>query len=182
MLVNRRIFGVNLNSRRNRRWLVVLIYAVLAVPFIDISLNHGGFWESDLESCFLIFPALLINILIFGKLFWGKRYGGLLKPFTPDPARPNDERELAARDSAHYRAYRALLLFILLMVILSIGLSVDIREGLSPMELLFFIRMFLYGLFAITVTLPQAILLWREPDIESEPERQNTLSISRELR
>lgn len=105
-----------------------------------------------------------------------------MKPFTPDPGRPNDERELAARDSAHYRAYRTLLFFILLMVILSIGLPVDIREGLSPMELLFLSRMSLYGLFTITVTLPQAILLWREPDIESESERQNTLSISQELR
>lgn len=183
MLVNRRMFGVNLNSRRNRRWLVVLIYAVLAVPFIDISLNHVGFWESEVEFQFLFFPALLINALIFGNfLFWGKRRGGLLKPFAPDPERPNDERELAARDSAHYRAYKALFFFIFLMLITSFGLENEYRKGTSPTQLLFFIRMSLYGLFVLAMTLPQTILLWREPDIESEPEPQNTLSISRELR
>ena len=180
MLVNRRILGISLNSRRNRRWLVVLIYVFLGILFIVGSLEHVGIF---MEFWFFIYPALIINTLIFGNfIFWKKRYGGLLKPFTPDPERPNDERELAARDSAHYRAYKALTFFIFLMVILCIELPAGYRKGLSPTELLFFVRMSGYGLYSIAITLPQAILLWREPDIESEPERQNTLSISRELR
>jgi len=176
MLVNRRIFGVNLNPRRNRRWLVVLLYTFIGIPFILGSLKHV---EGPPELWLYFFPGWIISALIFGNfMFWGKRRGGLLKPFAQDPDRPNDERELAARDSAHYRAYKALFFFISLMLILSFQLSLGYLKGISPTELLYFARMSLYGLFAIAMTLPQAILLWSEPDIDSEPERQEFLSTS----
>jgi hypothetical protein len=177
MLVNRRIFGVSLNSRRNRRWVAVLLYVPLGVPFVLISLKHGGFWESEQEFWFLFFPVLVVDALIFGNfLFWGKRRGGLLKPFAQDPERPNDERELSARDAAHYRALRALRLLILVPVFLPAFVA---RQ---PTERLFVMRMSIWGLWVIAMSLPQAVLLWTEPDIDSEPEQQNTLSTSHNLR
>jgi hypothetical protein len=180
MLVNRRIFGVSLNSRRNRRWLVVLLYVVMGVPFVLILLKHGGLLEGQLEFEFLFFPVLLINALLFGNfLFWGKRRGGLLKPFAQDPGRPNDERELAARDSAHYRSLRAIRILILLPLFLRGFLPFRYR---APTEVLFYTRMSLWGLWVIAMTLPQAIVLWSEPDIDSEPERQNVLGTLRHIR
>jgi hypothetical protein len=176
MLVNRRIFGVSLNSRRNRRWVVVLLYVVMGVPYVLISLKHGGFRERYLEFWFLFYPVLLIDALLFGNfMFWGKRRGGLLKPFAQDPERPNDERELAARDSAHYRTLRALRLLILVPILV-------LESPYQPAERLFLTRMLLWGLFAIAMTLPQAIVLWTEPDIDSELERQNTLGTLRHMR
>lgn len=43
MLVNRRIFGVNLNSRRNRRWLVVLSMPFWRLLSLTSHLTMGDF-------------------------------------------------------------------------------------------------------------------------------------------
>jgi hypothetical protein len=61
------------------------------------------------------------------------------------------------------------------------GCPARYRDHLSATELLFYTRTSLWGLFAIAITLPQAILLWSEPDVDGEPEEQNTLKIPRRL-
>jgi hypothetical protein len=177
MLVNRHVWGVSMNSRRNRRWLLVMLYLFIGLLIVLALQKH----ISGLSIWLVVF--VIINPLIFGDfMFWGKKYGGLLKPFHQEAERPNDERELAARDSAHFRAYTALVLLLFTFLIAPDWVPTRYRDHLSATELLFYTRTSLWGLFAIATTLPQAILLWSEPDVDSEPEEQNTLAIPKHLR
>jgi hypothetical protein len=166
-----------MNSRRNRRLLVVFLYVLIGLLIVLAVQKH----ISDWTIWFVVF--LVINPLIFGDfLFWGKKYGGLLKPFHQDPERPNDERELAARDAAHFRAYTKMVLLLFTLILVPDWVPARYTDRLSPTEILSYARTSLWGLFAVALTLPQAILLWSEPDIDSEPEERNTLTISRHLR
>ena len=156
---------------------MVMLHRLIGVLISLALLGHiAGF------TIFLV-VFIVINPLIFGDFMsWGKKYGGLLKPFDQDPERPNDERELAARDSAHFRAYTTLAFLLFTLLLAPDWVPTRYRDHLSSTELLFYTRTSLWGLFAIAITLPQAILLWTEPDVGSEPEEQNTLTIPKHLR
>ena len=186
MLVNRHVWGVSMNSRRNRRLLVVFLYAFIGLLIVLALQRH------ILGLGVYAFVSAVINPLIFGHfMFWGKKYGGLLKPFHQNPEGRNDERELAARDAAHFRAYTTLvlLLFTLLIVPDLFVPDLFLRDRVSqytghfsPTEILFYTHTSFWGLLAVADTLPQAVLLWSEPDIESEQGEQNTLSLPPHLR
>jgi hypothetical protein len=166
MLANRTIMGISMNRRHNRRWLVMAMYLLLAVLFATVVYRHD--W-----LLFLFFPVVLVvNPLLFGEfLFWGKKYGGLVKPFHSDREQPNDERELAARDRAHYRAYGWVLIsFFLILLIGGDWFPERPRYNMSPAQFLYLIQSLVWGAWTLAMTLPQAILLWTEPDIESEKE------------
>jgi hypothetical protein len=177
MLVNRQIWGLSMNLRRNRRWLVLAMYSFIGFLFWQALLRH----ISDMTICLIVF--VVINPLIFGDfMFWGKKYGGLLKPFHLDPERPNDEQEMAARDSAHFRAYSSLMILLLTLLIVPDWLPARFLERASPTELLSYTRTALWGIFAVAMTLPQTMLLWSAPDIDGEPEEKNSLAMPRNLR
>ena len=79
----------------------------------------------------------------------------------------NDERELHQRDRAHYLAYQAVGWAVVLQAFLASMriLSPRVQEWISmPPDRLY------YGCALVTLTmfltLPQAILLWTEPDME----------------
>jgi hypothetical protein len=177
MLVNRQIWGVSMNSRRNRRWLVLVMYFLIGFLFLlALQRRISGL------ALFLIVLAI-INPFIFGDLmFWGKKYGGFLKPFIQDSERPNDERELATRDYAHFRAYTSIELLLLILLFAPDWVPARFLQHISPTELLFYTRTSLWGIYAVAMTLPQAILLWSEPDIDSEPQEKNTLAIPGHMR
>jgi len=179
MLVNRRLWGVSMNPRRNRRFLVLAMYLFIAFPlWVAIQRHNSGI------AAFSVLGIVgLINQFIFGNfMFWGKKYGGILKPFRRDPERPNDERELSARDAAHFSAYSSVELLLFTILILPEVLPVRLLEHVSPSELLFYTRTSLWGLLAVSMTLPQAILLWSEPDVENEPEEITRLAIPPQFR
>lgn len=78
----------------------------------------------------------------------------------------NDERELHQRDHAHYLAYQAVGVAVLVPMFLA-SLRV-IKPGLvplaiSPDEIYYGLTLIAVTLF---ITLPQSILLWTEPDME----------------
>jgi hypothetical protein len=112
--------------------------------------------------------SVLINPLVFGGfLFWGKKRGGILKPFHPDPEQRNDERELAARDLAHFHAYGWVTL---LLLCIAIAPEYVPSKYLSGTRLWPLVQNLLWGLLALALTLPQAILRWSEPDVDVEPD------------
>jgi magnesium-transporting ATPase (P-type) len=81
----------------------------------------------------------------------------------------NDERELHQRDHAHFQAYRVatISLVIVTMLLYIRGLGRPFLGFLSvPADLSFAVT--IAALF-VSQTLPQAILLWTEPDME-EPQ------------
>jgi len=181
------LFGkrIDMALRRRRRLLVLAIYTVLAALLAAAWVfTH---WRGS--GMYVFWAALLAC-----KLFLGGYYkGGLVKPFQPP--RPdkwnmpsgvlalklriyqpvpqdeetgwrNDERELIQRDRAHYLAYQALGMAVILPWFLSylrilrpqlFGWGVATADqayyGLTLIALLLFL------------TLPQAILLWTEPDM-----------------
>jgi hypothetical protein len=185
------LFGraIPMASRRRRRGLVALVYAGLAA-------SMAGFWFLDrwsgLSIILLFCLAKMANSIFFG----GIGFGGLVRPFVnrptlrmPAPAvrllrwglRPasklnqselrNDEREVHQRDHAHYRAYRVLIAGISLLWILAIGILLGPRpypESFGPIPAHLFLFGLVMVLLVVSLTLPQAILLWTEPDMEAE--------------
>jgi hypothetical protein len=184
------VFGRRLDmaARARRRALVVGIYAALA------ALMAGLWFTTEWRGAggYLIWAAMLAC-----RLFLGGSYSqGLVKPFNgkvpmeaamPSPLLPlrlqvyrpvlltdaaefrNDERELAQRDRAHYWAYQAVGIAVIAPWLIS-SMRV-IRPSLTewiPMgadQLYFGLTTVVLLLF---LTLPQAILLWTEPDMEGE--------------
>jgi hypothetical protein len=184
-LLGRRI---DMAPRVRRRWLVVLIYASLAALM-------AGFWFLDhwRESLlYLYMAAMVVNSVFLG----GTAFGGLIRPFKNKPRSPyafkspllqnlrwgfypvpdpdeydyrNDERELRQRDRAHYQAYRVLIVGLALLWAASIGvISKPAPPVWAPMHAQLLLYGFVVALLVVSLTLPQAILLWSEPDMEEE--------------
>jgi hypothetical protein len=134
----------------------------------------------------MIFATIIINRLLLGGYNWG----GLVKPFNGRAplyagAPPllmlklmiygprfdnsdyrNDEREMQQRDRAHYWAYQAIYVALCLLWLLAWD-NTDKAKWLGWDPVIY--NMAIYGValaaIVIAVTLPQALLLWTEPDM-----------------
>jgi hypothetical protein len=179
---------ISMARQTRRRTLVVAIYAafalLMAVLWFTTQWRGTGAW-------------VLWAAMFACRFFLGGYYtGGLVKPFNgkgprepqlpppllalklrvyqpvpagEDSAYRNDERELHQRDHAHYLAFQAVGVAVCVpMLIASMRL---IRPSLMswipmPPDAMY------YGLSLVTIilflTLPQAILLWTEPDMEEQ--------------
>jgi hypothetical protein len=149
-------FRIHFESRARRRWFVVLVYAVLTV--LDLAMFYCNAKEttgaSIIIGCGILFVALWI---VFTWLAGDQRARG-------------DEREIYRRDHAHYLAY----------YFLGCGLFGALFAGSFrgpnpiaphlPLALHPFLmqlpHVLLWATFFLYITLPQAILLWTEPDME----------------
>ncbi len=177
---------VDMAPRARRRMLVALIYAALAV--LTAVLWRYTHWHG---SGIGLFWAIMLAC----RFFLGGYYtGGLVKPFNGKPPRQsdaappllalklrvykpvlaadetayrNDERELRQRDRAHYAAYQAIGCCLALIWGLAMFRNQSPRlfvwVAMPPDELYCGLAMIAMILF---LTLPQAILLWTEPDME----------------
>jgi hypothetical protein len=160
---------IHFESRARRRWLVALFYFAVAV--IDLAartIDTTGPWI--LIGCAAFFAALFI---VFSWLVDNERGR-------------RDEREIHRRDHAHYVAYRSLLYcflasfflygVVLLPLLASHFKGPDPSTPLLPLALRQFLtqlqRFLLVAVCIVFITLPQAILLWTEPDMQ-DPERAN---------
>lgn len=175
---------VDMASRMYRRALVVLIYACFAILM-------AIFWVLDrwhTSGVYMIFATFLVNRFFLG----GYYFGGLVKPFNgkaprrsdapppfvmfalrmwkPDP-QPNeyrnDERELEQRDRAHYLSYQTLTLALVVMWLIA-DWKMNLPRLLAWIPVSADVLMYGFALSAciVAITLPQAILLWTEPDME----------------
>jgi len=181
---NYTVFGIPMQQRSARRKLVVAAYLILAIVCgVTIAFIH----VSAYLYCYAIYAALAFSFIVFGGM--GRR--GLLKPFSNKPPRPepvmvmmvqlqlrpkalvpqddsawrNDERELSRRDRAHYQAYGPvgvmLVALLCLMAIanhpwpwISLPVLMNVAFGIALVATV------------LCMTLPAAIILWTEPDIE----------------
>ena len=177
---------LDMAPRAHRRALVMLIYVTLAVLMAALFLVDR--WR--VSGCYLVLATFLINRFFLG----GYNFGGLIKPFSGKPPRRSeapppfillalrvyqpepgeseyrsDERELSQRDLAHYLAYQVILCALVLLWLVS-------EWKMYAPRLIAWLHasadLLLYGsiLAAVMIafTLPQAILLWTEPDMEPE--------------
>ncbi|MGB6728246.1 MAG: hypothetical protein WBE74_20310 [Terracidiphilus sp.] len=172
--------------RSRRRWLVVTVYVVIAA-----SIAGAGFvnlrWPRFISpTVFLIpiFVTIFFNSFVFGGLErWGR---GLVKPFYGNKtlssygmeghAAPgyfrskylNDELDLRRRNEAHWRAYRWIYPIIGLawwIALMKRG-APQMPDWVSSFPFDILLCCFLTALICLYATLPQAILLWTEPDME----------------
>jgi len=179
---------VDMSRRARRRALVVGIYAVLAALLV-------GTWFVDhwrTTGTFIFWAAMLACWQFLG----GYYSHGLVKPFTGKGPRQfdqaplllllklrmypaivgheeggyrNDERELRERDRAHYQAYQAIAVVVVIAwMVAYAGMANRHFVAVIPMTP----AQVFYGLMLLTLmlifTLPQCILLWTEPDMEAE--------------
>lgn len=166
------LFGIRLQSRRQRR-LIVVGYYLLVSTYPLIALIRGYRVVSGQGN--LIYPTFFL-----AGLLGGIRTGGPVKPYEgpdvgayPDgmitlhlngrglPVGPIslDERETAQRDHAHYRAYATLR-----WVIAAAAILYWLPFDSTPVWLQHWTPMLLWTLLMFTLSLPQAIILWTEPD------------------
>lgn len=177
---------VDMGRRSRRRVLVAGIYlalaAVIAILWLWTGWRGTGVW---------VFWAAMLAC----RFFLGGYYrGGLVKPFVyrkpvnaemPPPLLAlklrvyepvlqadedgfrNDERELVQRDRSHYQAYQAIgVLVAVEAFVASIRLlspKLVAWMAVPPDQMYYGFALIILALF---FTLPQAILLWTEPDME----------------
>ena len=191
-----RLLGQRINTapRSTRRGLVSAFYVSFAIV-LGLAWSTGGrsaasFWV--LEFSMLLGPILggyfsrstsllggagLVEPFDGGRVLkYPERSGrpylsSLLHPEVDrDPGIRVDERSLRRRDSAHYAAFRTLGTVIFLMFMLqfnSEGLSGEpVFDGLSTKTVNHIELCLLQVGWLFVCTLPQAILLWTEPDME----------------
>ncbi len=146
---------INIASRSHRRWLVVAIFAGFAALLVSWFVFYGTL-------------AVLLIFLAFTRLcrfLGGRSYrGGLLPSFDG-----GDERELIRRYRAHYVTYEYLDLAFLPALVAAIFKANPHNLPANPALRIFFGQL-PYGLLVaagiLYYTLPQAMLLWTEPDME----------------
>ncbi len=153
-----KFLGVSMARRSRRRWLVATTYAVLA-GFVTLLWTLGrDRGEAFAFVGILLATSLVVNAVIFG----GYGRWGLVKPFntrTPFGAPVpwhNDERERNRRDRMHFYAYRVVVPLLLFGYFL----------GRDPFQIPEVSRALFLTALVLGLTLPQALLLWIEPDME----------------
>lgn len=154
---------IHFESRVRRRWFVGLCYAVFVVSefvwcFLNPKMNPGantqqaGAWI--IAGCMFLSVALVI---VFTGISGDMRASG-------------DEREMHRRDHAHFRAYWLLRYGLVAVLFAGYFANPNPITPLLPLALRAFLTKLPLILFVTTgilyITLPQAILLWTEPDME----------------
>ena len=150
---------MNFGSRARRRRLVLALFA--------------GFAALVIIWCFIpvrsVFGLLMfLGFAIGAKMMGGRSYkSGLVPPFEG-----GDEREQHRRDQAFYVAYKWWDLM-LMPALLAVGLKTNSLYPAWPYAVRVFVDRLPFGLLLaagmLYYTLPQAILLWTERDMEEEP-------------
>lgn len=151
------LLGINMARRNNRRWLVGLTYLGLVVLWAVVGRFAGIHGEARAFTFVLLATALIVNTILFG----GYGCWGLIKPFNSRAlagGSRNDERELRRRDRMHFYAYRVVVSVVLVGYFLSREPFMNPQVG----------NALLLGGLMLGLTLPQALLLWIEPDMEFE--------------
>jgi hydrogenase/urease accessory protein HupE len=155
-----RFLGMDMARQSNRRWLVAVTYVALLAFGATLWTLGGHRGEPIAFTLLLLVTSLFVNQIVFG----GYGCWGLIRPFnTHGPLGShtswhNDERDLRRRDRMHFYAYRIVVSLIVLGYFL----------GRDPFQHPQVGNALLVGALIFGLTLPQALLLWIEPDMEFE--------------
>ena len=147
---------INIASQARRRRLVVLIYTGLAALEVV--------WFCFLGKSPLSWLILLAYLFV-ARFLGGRFYKDGLIP----PVDVGDERELHRRDHAYFQAYWWWDLA-LIPALLSTGFRINPMPSAWNPAVVAVLRQLPFALLVgagiLYYTLPQAILLWTEPDME----------------
>jgi MFS family permease len=149
---------VNIASRGRRRWLVAALYATLAAV-VTAWFLLGNSYSAPTFALFVVFAL--------GVSFMGGQHHrrGLVPSYEG-----GDERERTRRYKAHYKAYIWLDLMCIPALFAAFAVNSPEARHAGPAAQLLVGRLAWSLLIAAGIlyyTLPQAILLWTEPDMEA---------------
>ncbi len=165
-----------MGPQKNRRMLVVFMYAISLAYAVVILMAHA--WVHSLGPLGRQLFVFAGAGLLLAPLHWFTRFakftplGGRpvsveitrlgLTPGPRDPYDP-DEREVGIRYAAHYKAYRVIALCSILLIL--VPMFADHFESATVHRLMMALSMLVVF---IVWSLPQAIILWTEPDVPEE--------------
>ena len=170
-----KILGISMASQKNRRLLVTVTYTIL-VAFIAVFAVQPS-WVDELGPLGNEFFTLAGTLLLLLTWFWFPKLTKLtpfgqqhsvemtrlgLTPGWRVPYDP-DERQVAIRNAAYYQTSRFVTYYSigLFFAFLSLDSLNRATAGRVMMALLFL-------LILVASSLPQAIILWTEPDAPEE--------------
>jgi len=177
------ILGISMTRRSRRRMLVFTVYLLLAVfVVLGVALHRDNHLlrPGDFLSGFnLLFVILFTGVsrLIFGRLIEQTTFpvppqegpgsdrpislfGNVRRPADPD------ERDMAVRNWAYFQAFRMIAVY---SVLLWFAYSF-LNAFWMPQVSLNIAALLLFPLIVMATTLPQAVLLWSEPDTPAPDE------------
>lgn len=162
------IIGISMASKTNRRWLVLCCYAVL-LTLILLVFSSISFAVRYVLTVVMTFALSSVQLVIFYKLAKDtvlplkddyQPIGlGLSRNVRPYISKL-DERQVAVRNAAYYKAYRIVAAYLLLMPIILTILITPLNKNL--------LGIYWLSIFVVIYTLPQAVILWTEPDVPVE--------------
>lgn len=162
------------STRPKRRAFIVAYYAVVVV----LGVIWGLMLYRDSRYSGVLIPVLYLVSIALG----GVKAGGPVRPFSrfydtstrppqsllsPRRSSPVDERDTLVRNHAHYAAYSVMRALGLLCTLVIVAVFVLDRHWLLPL-----MAFLLYPAYALLMSLPQAILLWTEPNLDPESSAQ----------
>ena len=166
--------GFSMVRRNNRRWLVVVTYAaflaLMAALIIIFPLARGQ--EGTVVMMGFILAYNVVSRSVFGSLVKDTvlpevRRGEVTSlGLTPRRRRGEDEpdeRDVAVRNAAYFAAYRAVAVYSI-----AVWLASPMVYEVSASTALRLIQLVTVPLVAMALTLPQAVVLWTEPDVPEE--------------
>ena len=166
------ILGISMATRRNRRLLVAVTYAPLLALTVTLvivpSWGKHHIWPWAANACFVVGFAVFMRLV---------KQPGPLDPQSPRGAMTSlglaprhyraedepDEREVEVRNAAYFAAYRVLALYSI-----AIWLVTQLSFDLSASTAVRVLQLLIMPLLAMALTLPQAVVLWTEPDVPEE--------------
>lgn len=159
---------IHFESRARRRWFVALCFVVfaifdLALNLLGTKLNQGiNLNLKDATGAWIICTSGVLFVALFIVLTW----------LAGDMRARGDERETHRRDRAHYVAYYSLGYGLIAALFAAYFRGPNPITPLLPLTQREFLMQLPYIILVATgilyITLPQAILLWTEPDMEDE--------------
>ena len=166
---------VSIASQKKRRLLVTATYTIFVALLAVIAVKPSFLSEiGELGRQLLVIAVGLVPILFFylTKLpIPGSSSIEMTRlNLTPGPRDPDDldERQVVTRNAAHYQAFRFVLWYSLVVFIASVFM--DDLNAATARRLMVTLTMLL---FFVVWTLPQAIILWTEPDAPEEGRNDN---------
>lgn len=153
---------IRFESRLRRRWFVALCYSVFAVTsliwcFLNPKMNPGA-GPQEAAGAWIVAGCMFFSLVLVM----------VLTALSGDPRARGDERETRRREHSISRAY-PLIGFGIMASGFASSFAIPTAGPISPALREFLVQLtfiLLMATFFLYVTLPQAILLWTEPDME----------------
>jgi len=167
------LFGFSMVRRKNRRLLVAATYAALLVVMATLSVARSRYMKLNI-LIWILLAVVLVSRGVFGSMVkhvmltrrWDHTISLGLAARPQRDEEDLDERELAVRNAAYFEAYRVLALYCFFFFPFLVSSAFEPFSTSSFGRVVFpLLGMLLFG---IAWTLPQAVILWTEPDVPEE--------------